>query len=604
MCGIIGYIGNKDVLSIIISGLKRLEYRGYDSCGVGFVEEKQLKILKTKGRIEKLQKKIEKTNTKIAVGHTRWATHGVPIEENAHPHTDCQNRFAVVHNGIIENYESLKKILIKEGHIFRSETDSEVIVHLIEKFYNGNLKEAVKKTLSQIVGSYGLIVLDKQQMVVSRKGSPIVIGVGENEFFVASDISAIIEHTKDIVYLEDYEIAVINENGYSIISKDDQLVEKEIQKIKISLEQIEKGNYKHFMLKEIFEQPTTIKNSLAGRIDLNNLTAKLGGLEEVLTQEPLKKIKRIMILACGTSWHCGLVAKYILEKYTRIPVDVDYASEFRYRNPVIDSSVLTIVISQSGETADTLSALREAKEKGSLVLGVVNVVGSTIARESDCGVYTRAGVEIGVASTKAFTSQLVVMFLISLYIGRKINTITDSQAKEIIENLEKISRKIKIVLKDAENIKAIAEKYKNSNNFLYLGRGINYPLALEGALKLKEISYVHAEGYPAAEMKHGPIALVDENMPCFFIANKDQNYEKVISNMNEIKTRGGKIISIATEKEIEDLSDEIVYVPKTLEVLSPFVNVVVLQLFAYYISDFLKRDVDKPRNLAKSVTVE
>lgn len=608
MCGITGYVGQKEVLPIIVSGLKRLEYRGYDSCGVAFVEDNNLEVIKVKGRITYLEKELKKSKTNIGVGHTRWATHGAPTKENAHPHVDCKNNFALVHNGIIENYESLKKILIEEGHIFKSETDSEVLAHLIEKFYVDDLFSAVKKALSQVVGTYGIIVLDKkkQEMVVSRKGSPIVIGVGKNEYFVSSDVSAIIEHTRDVIYLEDHELAIINKEGYKILEKNNIPIEKDVQKIEMTLDQIEKGNYKHFMLKEIYEQQETIKNTIAGRIDLENLTAKLGGVEDNLTPKTLETIKRIIILACGTSWHCGLIGKYILEKYTKIPVDVDYASEFRYRDPVVDSSVLTIVISQSGETADTLSALREAKEKGSLVLGIVNVVGSTISRESDCGIYTRAGVEIGVASTKAFTSQLAVLFLLSLYIGRKTNKITDVQAKEIIESLENVPKNIKKVLEDVHKIKEIAKEYKDLSNFLYLGRGINYPLALEGALKLKEISYIHAEGYPAAEMKHGPIALIDKNMPCFFIANKDENYEKVISNINEVKARGGKIISITTDKnkDVENISDHVIYVPETKNNFSPFVNVVVLQLFAYYVSDLLEREIDKPRNLAKSVTVE
>jgi glutamine---fructose-6-phosphate transaminase (isomerizing) len=609
MCGITGYVGQEDVISIIISGLKRLEYRGYDSCGIAYIKNKQLKVIKEKGRISELEKIVSKDkNINIGIGHTRWATHGAPTKENAHPHTDCKNNLALVHNGIIENYESIKQILEKEGHIFKSETDSEVLVHLIEKFYDGNLVEAVRKSLSQVVGTYGLIVLDKdkEEMVVSRKGSPLVIGLKKNEYFVSSDVSAIIEHTKDIVFLEDHEMAVINKNGYKIFEKNNLPIEKEIQKIKLSLDQIEKGNFKHFMLKEIFEQSETIKNTIAGRIDMNKLTAKLGGIEDALNLKNIDNIKRILILGCGTSWHCGMIGKYILEKYTGIPVSVEQASEFRYRDAVVDSSVLTIVISQSGETADTLSALREAKKKGSLILGVVNVVGSTISRESDFGIYTRAGVEIGVASTKAFTSQLVVLFLLVLYLGKYKGKISDLQAKQIIEAIENIPRKTQAVLKNIETIKNIAEKYKDSKNMLYLGRGVNYPLALEGALKLKEISYIHSEGIPSAEMKHGSIALIDKDMPSFFIANKDETYEKVVSNINEVKARGGKIIAITTQKnkDLENLVDDVIYVPEINESFTPFVNVIVLQLFAYYVSDFLGREIDKPRNLAKSVTVE
>ncbi|MCK9292478.1 MAG: glutamine--fructose-6-phosphate transaminase (isomerizing) [archaeon] len=611
MCGIIGYIGKKEAIPILINGLKRLEYRGYDSCGVCIHDNNLLKIIKAKGKIVDLEKRIKKENnlnSTIGIAHTRWATHGIPNEINAHPHFSEDNNLAIVHNGIIENYDTIKLLLQKEGYVFKTQTDSEVIAFLVNKFYkkSNNLKDAVLKALTQITGTYGLLVLskDKREIIVARKGSPIIIGIGKNEFFVASDTSAILEYTKNVIYLDDFEIAKITDTNYEITSLKNQKINKEIHKIKTSLDQIEKSGYKHFMLKEIFEQPEKIKDALSGRIDFKNNRIVLGGI--CLTKEFFKNINKIVIVACGTSWHCALIGKFVLEKYLRISVEVDYASEFRYRNPIIDENSLVIAISQSGETADTLAAIKEAKEKKAKIFGIVNVVGSTIARTSDCGIYTRAGPEIGVASTKAFTNQLVSLWLLTLFIGQKLNKITEKETKEIINNLNNLPEKIKIVLNESKKIKEIASKFKNSKNFLYLGRGINYPIALEGALKLKEISYIHAEGYPAAEMKHGPIALIDKNMPSVFIINKNKNYDKIISNMQEIKARGGIIISIATkgDEQILKLSDHTIFVPKMDTQFTTFVNVIAMQLLAYYIADHKNCEIDKPRNLAKSVTVE
>ncbi|HRS42630.1 MAG TPA: glutamine--fructose-6-phosphate transaminase (isomerizing) [Candidatus Diapherotrites archaeon] len=611
MCGISAYFGKKECVPILINGLKRLEYRGYDSCGLAVIDNKtkELKIIKAKGKIINLEEEVKENNPQanIGIAHTRWATHGEPNVVNAHPQTDCKGNIALVHNGIIENFETLKKFLEKEGHVFKSETDTEVLAHLIEKFYSGDLKKAVQKTLKKVVGSFGLVVMDKQgkELIVARCGSPIIIGIGEDEYFVASDISAIIEHTKKVIYLEDNEIACIN-GGCEITSLDNITLDKETIEIEMNLEEIEKQGYKHFMLKEIHEQPETIKQAILGRIDFENNTAKLGGIN--LTTEQIKNIKRIIIVACGTSWHCGLVAKFSMEGFLRIPVEVDYASEFRYRNPIIDNNTLVIAISQSGETADTLAAVREAKKKGAKVIGIVNVVGSTIARECDGGIYIRAGPEIGVASTKAFTSQLVCLNLLTLYIGRIIESIDDSVAKKLINNLLELPQIVRGELKkDNENkIKEIAKEYFTCKNALYLGRGINYPIALEGALKLKEISYIHAEGYPAAEMKHGPIALIDEGLPVVVIANSDLNYEKVLSNIHEAKARGARIIALATrgDEEIEKLCNHVIFVPSICTNLTPFVNVIPMQLLAYYIADLKNCPIDQPRNLAKSVTVE
>jgi len=614
MCGIIGYIGEEDAIPILIKGLYRLEYRGYDSCGITVSINGELKTIKAKGKITELETKLNQLNLKSTIGiaHTRWATHGVPNERNAHPHFDCSSSISIVHNGIIENYESIRKLLISEGHEFISDTDSEVLAHLIEKFYNGNLKDAVIKALFGVVGTFGLLVMhkDKQEIIVARRGSPVVLGIGNNhgEYIVASDVSALLEYTKKVVYLSDDEVVDITRDGYTINSLIDlnKKIDREIEEVRMSLDQIEKGGYKHFMLKEIFEQPDVVSQALSGRIDFKNMDAKLGGIDFTLTSKYLKNINKIVIVACGTSWHAGLISKFILEKYTRISVEVDYASEFRYRDPIINENTLVIVISQSGETADTLAALRKAKDLGAKTVGIVNVVGSTIARESCCGVYTRAGPEIGVASTKAFTNQLICLYLITLYISKRIKTMNEEKINEFINYLTRVPEYIKLSLKACEKIQVIAKEIAKSNNCLYLGRGINFPIALEGALKLKEISYIHAEGYPAAEMKHGPIALVDNNMPLVVIANKDQNYEKVVSNINEIKARGGKVIAIATEgdESIKKITDHVIYVPNVPTFFSPFVNVVIMQLLAYLVADERECEIDKPRNLAKSVTVE
>ena len=608
MCGITAYFGKRECSSILINGLKRLEYRGYDSCGISVINNKEMKTVKTKGKVEELDKITKDLKGTIGIAHTRWATHGEPNEINSHPHLDCKNEISIVHNGIIENFESIKTYLEKKGHKFRSETDTEVIVHLIEEFYLGDLKSAVIKALKQIVGTYGVAVIhkEKKELIVARKGSPLIIGVGEEEYFVASDASAIIEHTKEMIYLEDCEIAKIDENGCNITDLEEISIDKEIITVKMNIEEIEKKGYKHFMLKEIFEQPETLKQAILGRIDHKNYTAKLGGVENNLTKEYLEKVNRIVIVACGTSWHCGLVTKFFMERFLKIPVEVDYASEFRYRDPIIDQNTIVIVISQSGETADTLAALREAKKKSAKVVGIINVAGSTISRECDCGIFIRAGPEIGVASTKAFTNQLICLNLLTLYIGRTINKIDTEDAKTLINNIEKVPETIKEILRTNNNIKEIAKKYYTAKNTLYLGRGISYPIALEGALKLKEISYIHAEGYPAAEMKHGPIALIEKDLPIIVIANNDLNYDKVLSNIHEAKARGAKIIAIATEGdcEISKLCDDVIFVPNICDNLLPFVNVVPLQLLAYHIADLKGCTIDQPRNLAKSVTVE
>ncbi|MFA5746206.1 MAG: glutamine--fructose-6-phosphate transaminase (isomerizing) [archaeon] len=611
MCGINAYFGNRDCVSILVNGLKRLEYRGYDSCGIAVIDSntKKLKVIKAKGKISNLEAEIKKEpelKATIGIAHTRWATHGEPTVINAHPHTDCKEEIAIVHNGIVENFETIKKYLESEGHVFKTQTDTEVIAHLIEKFNKGDLKQAVQRAVKEIVGTFGLVVIDKQgkELIVARRGSPIVLGIGEGEYFVASDVSAIIEHTKKVIYLEDNEIAKIDNKGYEITSLSNITLDKEIINVEMNLEQIEKQGYKHFMLKEIHEQPETIRQALAGRIDLENVTAKLGGLN--LEPDFLRNLKRIIIVACGTSWHCGLVTKFSMERFLRIPVEVDYASEFRYRDPIIDNKTLVIAISQSGETADTLAAIREAKGKGAKVIGIVNVVGSTIARECDGGIYIRAGPEIGVASTKAFTNQLIALNLLTLYIGRCIGSMSETDARKLIDNLQELPEIIKETLKEEKNIEEIAKEYYTAKNSLYLGRGINYPLALEGALKLKEISYIHAEGYPAAEMKHGPIALIDKDLPIVVIANQDLNYDKVLSNIHEAKARGARIIAIATrgDTEIGKLCNHVIYVPDICTNLTPFVNVIPLQLLAYYIADLKDCPIDQPRNLAKSVTVE
>ncbi len=610
MCGIVGYIGNKNCVPILINGLKRLEYRGYDSAGIGIILNNHSEVIKNKGKVSLLEEKIEKMNLQAAlgIGHTRWATHGVPNEINAHPHYNKSKNLFVIHNGIIENYQILKTGLEKFGYEFVSQTDSEVLPHLIDSFLvkGHSLFKSVQLALAEVEGTYGIAVIyqgEPDKIVVARKGSPLVVGIGEQENFVASDVSAILAHTKQIVYLEDGEVVEVCKDRFTAKTIMDKEIEKEIHEITMSLDEINKGGYPHFMLKEIMEQSSSVCNSMRGRLLLNEGTSKLGGLENVIDQ--LVNSKRIIISACGTSWHAGLVGEYMFEQFARIPTEVEYASEFRYRNPIVNKDDTIFFISQSGETADTLAALREAKIRGALVLGICNVVGSSIARESLSGVYTHAGPEIGVASTKAFTSQLVVLALITLLIARK-KDMSLVDGKSIAEEMQKIPDKISAILKLNDQIEKIASEFKDVKNFLYLGRGYNFPVALEGALKLKEISYIHAEGYPAAEMKHGPIALIDENMPVVFIAPKDSTYEKIISNIQEIKARKGRIIAIASESDdnIDKLVDYSIKIPDTIRMLMPILTVIPLQLLAYHIAVKKGLNVDQPRNLAKSVTVE
>lgn len=609
MCGIVGYIGYKKASDYLIDSLKRLEYRGYDSAGICVVNETNLFYQKTVGRIYQLEEKLKDKNLEgsIGIAHTRWATHGEPSEKNAHPHFDCRKEIAVVHNGIIENYKELKKELEKKGHKFISETDTEIIAHLIEENWQGDLLEATRQALEKLEGTYGICVISKnepEKLIAARNGSPLIIGIGDKEYFLASDASAFIAYTKKVIYLEDKELVEITPQMLNTMTLTKSNVDKKIEEIDWDIESIEKGGYEHFMLKEIHEQPETIKNTMRGRLNIEDGTAHLGGPQ--IDEKFVRQIDKIIITACGTAWHAGLVGEYMIEEYARIPVEVEYASELRYRNPIINSNTLVIVISQSGETADTLAALREVNKKGAKSIGIINVVGSTIARETNAGgTYIHAGPEIGVASTKAFTSQITALALLTLFLGR-LKGISVLEGQKIVKELDKIPQKVSKILKKEKEIKKIAQKYYQYNNFLYLGRGINFPIALEGALKLKEISYIHAEGYPSAEMKHGPIALIDENFPTFFIAPRDSLYEKSISNMEEIKARKGKIITIATEgdKQIIDKSDEVIYIPSTLDILQPLLTVIPLQLFAYYCAVLRGCDVDKPRNLAKSVTVE
>ncbi|MFH1209504.1 MAG: glutamine--fructose-6-phosphate transaminase (isomerizing) [archaeon] len=592
MCGIIGYIGKENCVPILMNGLKRLEYRGYDSVGISVIINNEIKTFKKKGKIDGFN--VPELYSNIGIGHTRWSTHGVPSDINAHPHNDCENNISIVHNGIIENFDVLKGVLINKGHVFKSYTDSEVLAHLIEEFYEGDLVTAVKRALVKVDGTYGLLVINKNgdKIIAARKGSPLILGINDKGYFISSDVSSIISYTKDVIYLEDYDVLEINFDSYSLSNlKDANINCRHIERIEWNLEEIEKKGFKHFMLKEINEQPESIMNTIRGRIKDDEIKISIN-----LDKDFITKLKRIIITACGTSWHAALIGKYIIEKNCKIPVEVDYASEFRYRNPIINENDLVIVISQSGETADTLAALREAKKKGAKTIGIVNVVGSSIARESGQGIYLHAGPEIGVASTKAFTSQVIALNILSLYFKKD---------NRIIEEIQKIPNIVKDIL-NKNNIKEIADVYYKRNNFLFLGRGINFPVALEGALKLKEISYIHAEGYPAAEMKHGPIALIDEDMPVVVIANKNDVYYKILSNIEEIKARNGKIIAIADEgdNEIKNKVNHVIYVPKTIEELEPIINVIPLQLLAYYIADLKGYDVDHPRNLSKSVTVE
>jgi len=609
MCGIVGYIGNRQAYPILIEGLSALEYRGYDSAGIAVSENGKMKVLKDKGKVDNLRQLVgeKPPQATLGISHTRWATHGGPSKNNAHPHVDAAKKIAVVHNGIIENYALLRDKLAKEGIKCVTETDSEVVAQLIGKYYtNGDLAAAVRKTLADVDGTFGIAVIAKDNpdlMVGARKGSPLVVGIGEDEYFLASDASAIVGHTKKVIYLKDNNMVIIDREGYRTTTLDNKTITHKVHLLDYDAQALAKEGFDHFMLKEIFEQPQTIQNAMRGRLLIEEGTARLDGLNLVLQE--LRRINRIIFVACGTSWHAALVGEYIIEECTGIPVEVEYASEFRYRNPIIDPKTLVFVISQSGETADTLAALREAAHKGATVLGICNVVGSTIARETHGGVYLHAGPEIGVASTKAFTSQLTVISLLNLLMGR-MRRMSHDVGVEAAKALLNIPKQVKTILKQNDAIKEIAREFSKKNNFLYLGRSYNFPVALEGALKLKEISYIHAEGYPAAEMKHGPIALIDKDCPSVFIALKDAVYEKVISNMQEVMARGGKIIAIANtgDKEIVKHAHHVIYIPKTLPWLSPLLSVIPMQLLAYHIAVFRGCEIDQPRNLAKSVTVE
>jgi len=610
MCGIVGYVGKKQIIPILINGLKRLEYRGYDSAGIAITLNDSLWIRKTKGKIKELEKEISTEAPKgyVGIAHTRWATHGTPTTINAHPHTDCTGKIAVVHNGIIENFSQLKQSLKEKKHKFTSETDTEVLAHLIEMFYKGDIFKAVQDALQLVEGTFGILVVSSDEpgkIVAARRGSPLVIGVGdENETFIASDGTAIVEHTRNVIYLEDNELALIDEQGYKIQSLySDDFIVKNVEKLPFDMAKIQKSGFPHFMLKEIYEQPQTVMDTMRGRLLTDEGTAKLGGLQN--NWERIKKSSRIILTGCGTSWHAALIGEYLIEQMCHIPVEVEYASEFRYRDPVLKETDTVISITQSGETLDTLAALREAKRKGSLSLGLCNVVGSTIARESDAGVYTHAGPEIGVASTKAFTSQVISLLLFALNLGR-FGQLTAEEGITVVNELLKLPDKIKEVLAQNDKIKKIAEYFAEHSNTLYLGRGLNYPVALEGALKMKEISYIHAEGYPAAEMKHGPIALIDDNMPVVFIAVQDSIYEKVVNNIEEVRARGGKVVAVVNkgDKRVAQKVDHVIEIPKTMHYLSPILTVIPLQLLAYHTAVLKGCDVDQPRNLAKSVTVE
>ncbi len=610
MCGIVGYIGTKNCVPLIMEGLKRLEYRGYDSAGLALIKDGKLIIEKKAGKVADLAAMIEekKLSASLGIGHTRWATHGEPDDLNAHPHWDCKGEIAIIHNGIIENYATLKKKLIQDGHQIRTATDTEILVHLIEEMYKQtqDLFSAVRYALLEVEGTFGILVISPKEpdrIIAARRGSPLVIGVGEGENLIASDAAALVEHTRQVVYLNDDEMACITADSFYTKTIHDQEVVKQIEEITFSLEQIERGGYEHFMLKEINEQPTSLENAMRGRLMVKEGDVRLGGLHTVM--DKLLNARRIIITSCGTSWHAALVGKYMLEQLGRIPVDVDYASEFRFRNPVIRPDDVVIVISQSGETADTLAALREAKSRGAPVLGIVNVVGSTIARETDAGVYIHAGPEIGVASTKAFTSQIAVLGQIAILLAKN-RGLPQKTLVKIAQDLADIPDKVRQVLLLDDQVKKIAQEFKNADNFLYLGRGSNFPTALEGALKLKEISYIHAEGYPAAEMKHGPIALIDENMPVVFIVPKDALYDKVVSNIQEVRARKGRVIAIANvdDNDIDNLAEFVIKVPRTYSYFGPIINSIPLQLLAYHIALLRGCNVDQPRNLAKSVTVE
>lgn len=612
MCGIVAYVGKKQAYPIILEGLKRLEYRGYDSAGITVLNG-GLHTVKKKGKVVNLETAATNVNMTgtIGIGHTRWATHGKPDDLNAHPHHSGNNRLSLIHNGIIENYYTLKKALEELGHTFKSETDTEVLVHLIEEYQTRDdlsLESAVLKALKKVIGAYSIVVMDKNDpdvLIGARKSSPLLIGVGDQEYFIASDASPLIKYTKKVIYLEDEEIVVLNRNGDIVIKNiDNQVQNPKIHEVDLQIEQLEKDGYEHFMLKEIFQQPTTIAESMRGRVNVDEGWVTLGGLDQNLDR--ILRARRLIFVACGTSWHSALIAEYLIEGLARISVEVEYASEFRYRNPILDENDVVIAVSQSGETADTLAALELAKERGAMLFGIVNVIGSSIARITDSGSYIHAGPEVGVASTKAFTSQLVVLTLMAIHLGRKKGTISDNKFRELLYGLESIPGKIESILKQNEKIRFIAGEFKDVSNALYLGRGLNFPVALEGALKLKEISYIHAEGYAAAEMKHGPIALIDENMPVFVIATNKSAYEKIFSNIQEVKARKGKVIAIITEGDtkIKEIADYVIEIPQIDESLSPLLSVIPLQLLSYHISVMRGCNVDQPRNLAKSVTVE
>ncbi|MBR07619.1 MAG: glutamine--fructose-6-phosphate transaminase (isomerizing) [Rickettsiales bacterium] len=612
MCGIVGYIGDKPAFPILIKGLKRLEYRGYDSAGVALLESDNLDIFKKKGKVSELEKFTETNifNGTIGIGHTRWATHGEPNDRNAHPHYSHDQKLAIIHNGIIENYGALKTELTEKGYEFRSDTDTEVFITFIEdikKTLNLGLEDAVRVALTKVVGAYAIVIMsvdEPDKLIAARKGSPMVIGLGQGEYYIASDATPIVEYTNEVVYLNDEQIAIITRDNLEIVDTKDVPQEAEIHKLDLKLEAIEKSGYDHFMLKEIMEQPNSIADCMRGRLNANEGLLTLGGIREYA--EMITNAKKITIVACGTSWHAGLVAEYIFEDLCRIPVEVEYASEFRYRNPIINEGDILFAISQSGETADTLAAIELAKSKGAFVFGVVNTVGSSISRVTHEGAYLHAGPEIGVASTKAFTAQLTVLTMIALRIASKKGTLSDSKYRELLVDLENIPGKVAKALETDKTVKEISALFKDAKNFLYLGRGYNFPVALEGALKLKEISYIHAEGYPAAEMKHGPIALIDENMPVVFIATRDSSYDKIVSNIQEVKSRKGKVIAVVTEGDvlIPKMADFTIEVPSTHEALMPLVSVIPLQLLSYHIAVMRGANVDQPRNLAKSVTVE
>lgn len=612
MCGIVGYIGFREAYPVVLKGLKRLEYRGYDSAGIALINNEGLQVYKKKGKVAELEEFVigKNVQSNIAIGHTRWATHGEPSDRNAHPHQSKSGRLAMIHNGIIENYASIKQELTNKGYTFTSDTDTEVLLNFIDNIQQHNdcsLEEAVRVALKRVVGAYCILLIDNEDpktIIAARKGSPLVIGIGKNEHFLASDASPIIEYTKEVVYVNDYELAIVKEDELILKNLGNEKVTPYVQKLDMELAAIEKGGYDHFMLKEIFEQPNTIFDCLRGRLDATNATITMSGVEKYI--EELKNAHRIIIIACGTSWHAGLIAEYIIEELCRIPVEVEYASEFRYRNPVVNKGDVIIAISQSGETADTLVAIEKAKENGAIIFGVVNAVGSSIARNSHAGAYTHSGPEIGVASTKAFTGQLAVLTMMALKIGYAKGTLLEDEYKLLINELHEVPEKVKQILSNVKPLEAIAAIYKDASDFLFLGRGYNFPIALEGALKLKEISYIHAEGYPAAEMKHGPIALVDDTLPVVFIATKDTYHEKIVSNMQEIKARKGKVISIYTEGDTvtPSLSDDSFAIPEAHELIAPILSAIPMQLLAYYVGVLKGINVDMPRNLAKSVTVE